>query len=240
MQGKLPQLFGHLPKAGVEVMAVEAYRERDAPGAEYTEGNADGSRPGHVMVNQAWSPTEYMDIEATAYHEGVPGHHLQIALAKELPLPLFRQHADYNAFVEGWALYSEGLGKEVGFYSEPAFDLGRLESERFRAVRLVVDTGLHGLKWSRAQALAYMQAHCNGVLEGLAVETDRYVVWPGQALGYKLGQLRISELRKKAQAALGAKFDLRAFHDAVLAGGALPLDVLSQRIDAWIESQRAK
>jgi uncharacterized protein (DUF885 family) len=241
MQTHLPQLFGKLPKASVEVMPVESFREKEAPGAEYNEGSVDGSRPGRVMVNTAFFDKEnHLELESTAYHEGVPGHHLQISLAQELPdLPPFRQHAQYNAFVEGWALYAESLAKQAGGYTDPISDYGRLESELFRAVRLVVDTGIHAKHWSRDQAIAFMTSHIAGPVDGLIVEVDRYSVWPGQALGYKIGQLKIKDLRNQAEETLKEHFDLRAFHDEVLDSGALPLDVLETRVDAWIKAQAA-
>jgi uncharacterized protein (DUF885 family) len=241
MKVKLPLLFGRLPRAGLEVLPVEAFREKDAPSAEYNPGTPDGTRPGHVMIKAgAWLGEDALSLEATAYHEGVPGHHMQLSIAQELPaLPPFRQHADYGAYVEGWALYAEGLGKEVGFYTDAASDFGRLDSELFRAVRLVVDTGMHAKHWTRQQALDYLLAHASGSAEGFGVEIDRYVVWAGQALGYKLGQLKIRELRAKAEKALGPKFDLRAFHDGVLGAGPLPLDVLGVRMDAWIAKRLA-
>jgi uncharacterized protein (DUF885 family) len=186
------------------------------------------------VVTYDYATRDMLDDEATAYHEGVPGHHLQISIAQELPQlhPLHRAVAgDCNAYVEGWALYAERLGKEVGFFQDPASDLGRLRSELYRALRLVVDTGVHGKRWSRQQMVDYWNQHLPPASDA---EIDRYVAWPGQALGYKLGQLKILELRERAQAALGAKFDIRAFHDEVLGAGALPLDLLDERVTAWI------
>jgi uncharacterized protein (DUF885 family) len=175
--------------------------------------------------------------EAVAYHEGVPGHHNQISVAQQLKgLPKFRLRGGYSAYTEGWALYAEELGKEVGFYKDPVSDYGRLNSELFRAVRLVVDTGIHDLGWSRQQVIDYM--HANDVNDAVAqTETDRYIAWPGQALAYKMGQLEIRKLRDKAKAKLGPKFDIKAFHDEVLNGGALPLDVLDARVSKWIDQQ---
>jgi len=173
--------------------------------------------------------------ESTAYHEGVPGHHMQISIAQELPsLPPFRQQAGYTAYVEGWALYSERLGKEVGFYQNPYSDYGRLDDEMLRAIRLVLDTGIHDRHWTRDQAVAFFRAHSSESEPLLQSETDRYIAWPGQALAYKVGQLTILRLRGEARAALGARFDLRAFHDEVLGAGALPMDVFEQRMRAWI------
>src|SRR5688572_13306445 len=166
-------------------------------------------------------------MESTAYHEGVPGHHMQLAIQLELPeLPPFRQHGGYTVFVEGWALYSEQLGKEIGFYEDPYSDYGRLEAEMLRAIRLVVDTGLHSKKWSREQVVAYFHEHSTISEVEVQAETNRYIVWPGQALAYKVGQMTISRLREKARTELGDAFDIRAFHDEVLGAGALPLDVL--------------
>jgi uncharacterized protein (DUF885 family) len=180
-----------------------------------------------------------ISMESTAYHEGVPGHHLQISVAQELPtLPPFRQNGGYTAYVEGWALYSERLGKEVGFYTNPYNDYGRLQDEMLRAIRLVVDTGLHAKHWSRDQVVKFFHDHSATDEVEVQSETDRYIVWPGQALAYKVGQLKILELRERAHRQLGAKFDIRAFHDEVLGAGALPLDVLEARIDRWIAAQK--
>ncbi|MEE7566183.1 DUF885 family protein, partial [Xanthomonas sp. Kuri4-3] len=214
MQPELPRLFGHLPKTPLIVQGMPAFR-REAPGAEYWQSNPEGSKPAIVMVN-ANDATErtLINIETTAYHEGVPGHHLQISLAQTLPLPPFRQQAGYNAFVEGWALYAERLGKEVGFFKDPYSDYGRLCGELLRANRLVLDTGVHYKRWTRQQMVDFFHAHPSDDEPSLQAETDRYIVWPGQALGYKLGQLEILALRAKAEQALGARFDLRAFHDA--------------------------
>lgn len=240
MYAKLPQLFGRLPKAKLVVVPVEAFREKEAPGAQYESPSMDGSRPGRVEVNTS-QPTsrKTINMESTAYHEGVPGHHMQIAIAQELTgLPEFRKNGvNYTAYVEGWALYSERLGKEVGFYQNPYNDYGRLQDEMLRAIRLVVDTGLHAKKWSRQQVVDFFHAHTAEDEVEVQNETDRYIVWPGQALGYKIGQMKISELRERARAKLGDRFDIRAFHDEVLGAGALPLDVLEKRIDSWIASR---
>jgi len=239
MYAKLPQLFGRLPKAKLEVVAIGAYREKSAAGADYDPGAADGSRPGRINVN-TYDATNRKTItmESTAYHEGVPGHHMQISIAQELTdLPQFRRQGGYTAYVEGWALYSEKLGKEVGFYQNPFNDYGRLQDEMLRAIRLVVDTGLHAKKWTRQQVVDYFHEHSAQDEVEVQNETDRYIVWPGQALGYKMGSLKIAELRERARQKLGEKFDIRAFHDEVLGAGALPLDVLEQRIDAWIAKQ---
>jgi uncharacterized protein (DUF885 family) len=180
-----------------------------------------------------------INMEATAYHEGVPGHHLQISIAQELPtLPPFRQQGNYTAFDEGWALYSERLGKEVGFYQDSYSDYGRLQGEMLRAIRLVVDTGLHYKRWTREQVVQFFHDHSAIDEVEVQSETDRYIVLPGQALAYKVGQMKISELREKAHTALGDRFDIRAFHDEVLGAGGLPMDVLEARIDAWITARK--
>ncbi len=236
MYAKLPQLFGRLPKAKVVVVPTEDFREKEASGAEYQTGAPDGSRPGRVQVNTGDPESrKTITMESTAYHEGVPGHHMQLSIAQELPtLPPFRQQGGYTAFVEGWALYSERLGKEVGFYQDPYNDYGHLQDEMLRAIRLVVDTGFHYKHWSRDQVVQFFHDH-SGIDEvDVQSETDRYIVWPGQALAYKLGQLKILELREKAKKELGPKFDIRQFHDQVLGAGALPLDVLQEQIDHWI------
>jgi uncharacterized protein (DUF885 family) len=239
MEPKLPQLFGTLPKAKVQVVPVEPFREKEAAGAEYMEGTPDGSRKGRVYVNTSdFAHRNLLDVEATAYHEGVPGHHMQVSIAQELPtLPPFRQHAQYNAYVEGWALYAERVGKELGFYQDPYSDYGRLTSELFRASRLVVDTGVHAKHWTRQQMVDFMREHSDEAEPDLQAEVDRYIAYPAQALSYKLGQLKFLELRERAKARLGSRFDLRAFHDEMLNGGALPLDVLESRTDVWIASQ---
>ncbi len=235
MYAKLPELFGRLPKAKVEVRPTEAYREKEASGAEYNQGTPDGTRPGIVMVNTGDAEKrKIINIETTAFHEGVPGHHMQISIAQELPeLPPFRQQAGYTAYNEGWALYSERLGKEVGFFSDPYSAYGHLLDEMLRAIRLVVDTGLHHKKWSREQVVKFFHDHSGTDEVEIQSETDRYIVWPGQALGYKIGQLKILELREMAKKAMGPRFDIRKFHDEILGAGALPLDVLEARIRTW-------
>jgi len=240
MQAKLPQLFGRLPKAKVEVVPMEDYRAASAAAADYIQGTPDGSRPGKVNVNTHEATTrKTISVETTAYHEGVPGHHMQISIQQELPeLPPFRQQGGNTAYVEGWALYSERLGRDVGFFKDPYSLYGHLQDEMLRAIRLVVDTGLHYKKWNRAQVVQFFHDHSAIDEVEVQSETDRYIVWPGQALGYKIGQLKILALRDKAKAALGGRFDIRAFHDEILGAGSLPLDVLETRIDAWIAAQK--
>lgn len=240
MYARLPQLFGRLPKAKLEVRPVEQFREKEASDASYVDGTPDGSRPGHIMVNTGdFAKRTLLDIETTAYHEGVPGHHMQISIAQELPeLPLFRQHEDYTAYTEGWALYSERLGKEVGFYQDPYSYYGHLQDDMLRAIRLVVDTGFHYKRWTRQQVVDFFHAHSSIDEVTVQSETDRYMAWPAQALGYKIGQLEILKLRQYSKDQLGDKFDLRAFHDEVLSGGALPMDVLSARIHDWTAHQK--
>jgi uncharacterized protein (DUF885 family) len=240
MQAKLPQLFGRLPKAPLEVAAVPDYIAKNIYPAYYEPGSPDGSRPGRLRVNLYNATGRNLDqVEAIAYHEGIPGHHLQISIAQELTnVPEFRKHESYTAFEEGWALYAERLGKDVGFYQDPYSDYGRLEADNWRAIRLVVDTGVHSQHWTRQQMVDYFHDHSGMDETTIQTEVDRYIAWPGQALAYKIGQLKILELRDRAKKALGDKFDLRAFHDQVLDSGALPLDVLSDRIDAWIAAQK--
>jgi uncharacterized protein (DUF885 family) len=231
MEPELPKYFGLLPKTKLEVKPVEEFREKDASGAQYYQGTPDGSRPGTVMVNTGDYPHRTTtEMECTAYHEGVPGHHMQISIAQTLPeLPKFRQQGSYTAYVEGWALYSESLGKEMGFYQDPYSDYGRLEGELLRATRLVLDTGVHYKHWTRQQMVDFFHNYTSEDEPEVQAETDRYIAVPGQALGYKLGQLEILKLRLQAQEQLGAKYDVRAFHDEILNGGALPLDVLDDR-----------
>jgi len=241
MRPELPKLFGLLPKTPVEVQAMQAYRAADAAGADYQQGTPDGSRHAVVWVNTSdYQHREMFTAESTAYHEGIPGHHMQIAIAQTLPeVPKFRQEAFYSAYQEGWALYAERLGKDVGFYQDPYSDFGRLEDEMLRAIRLVADTGVHYKHWTREQMVNFFHDHSSVDEPNVQAETDRYIVWPAQALGYKLGQLEILKLRASAKNELGAKFDIRSFHDQVLNAGALPLDVLDQRVNAWIDAQRA-
>lgn len=242
MRPEMPKLFGRQPKAQLNVVPMEAFRAKGAPPADYSPGATDGSRPARINVNES-DPAHRLtlNIEAVAYHEGIPGHHQQIALAQEMQgLPEFRRNAGYNAFVEGWALYAEQLGKEAGFYKDPYSDYGRLENEMWRAVRLVVDTGVHYKHWTRDQMVDYFRAHTSLDEPSIQSEVDRYIAWPGQALAYKAGQIKILELRERAKNELGTRFDLRAFHDAVLGEGALPLDVLETRMDAWMNKQKTQ
>ena len=241
MQPKLPQLFGRLPKAPVEVKPVPSYMEKDSADAYYEEGTPDGKRPGAVFVDTYnFADRDLTDVEAIAYHEGVPGHHLQISIAQELTgIPEFRKHSYYTAYTEGWGLYAEHLGKDAGFYQDPYSDYGRLEGDVWRAIRLVVDTGVHEDHWTRQQMVDYFHQHSSISDTSIQAEVDRYIAWPAQALGYKIGQLKFLELRAKAEQALGPKFDIRAFHDQLVDSGALPLDVVTQRVDAWIASQKA-
>jgi len=240
MQARLPQLFGRLPKAKFEVAAVPDFLEKTSAAAYYEQGAPDGSRPGRIRID-TYNATDrnLYDVESIAYHEGLPGHHLQISIAQELQgIPTFRKYQGYTAYSEGWGLYSERLGKDVGLYQDPYSDYGRLEGDIWRAIRLVVDTGVHSQHWTREQMVQYFHDHSNVDDTSVQAEVDRYIAWPSQALAYKVGQLKILELRDRAKKALGDKFDLRAFHDQVLDSGALPLDVLSDRIDAWIASQK--
>jgi len=241
MYVKLPSLFGRLPKAKLEVMPIEEFREKEASTA-YNPGALDGSRPGHIMVNTGdFEKGTTVGIESTAYHEGVPGHHLQITIAQELPeLPKFRQNESYTAFIEGWALYAERLGKEVGFYQDPYSYYGHLQEEMLRAIRLVVDTGFHYKHWTRQQVVDFFHDHSAIDEAEVQSETDRYMAWPAQALAYKIGQLEILKLRAYAKEQLGDKFKLSDFHDQVLGAGALPLDVLSTRIHEWVAEEKAK
>jgi uncharacterized protein (DUF885 family) len=242
MRPKLPELFGRLPKAPLVVEAVPAYIEKDQAPAYYDEGTPDGSRPGTVFVNTYdFEHRSLANVESIAYHEGLPGHHLQISIAQEMTgLPEFRKYMHYTAFTEGWGLYAERLGKDIGFYQDPYSDFGRLEADIFRGIRLVVDTGVHSQHWSRQQMVDYFHAHSGLDDATVNAECDRYIAWPAQALGYKMGQLKILELRARAEKELGPKFDLKAFHDQVVDSGALPLDVLDARITSWIQTVAQK
>ena len=240
MKPDLPKLFGNMPKTDLVVVPVETFLEAAAPIADYHQGSPDGSQPGRVYINTgAFETRSTLIIEATAYHEGVPGHHLQFSIAQTLPgLPPFRQQAAYDAYVEGWGLYAEQLGKDVGFYKDPLSDYGRLSSELLRADRLVLDTGVHHKHWTRQQMLDFFHAHSSVDETTINSEVDRYISIPAQALSYKVGELKILALRERAKAALGDHFDIRAFHDQIIGDGALPLDVLDARIDGWIAQTR--
>lgn len=238
MQPKLPELFTEIPGAPVTVEAIPDYQA--AAATHYQTGTPDGKRPGRVSVATShFAERSLIDDEATAYHEGIPGHHMQQSVAQQLTgLPKFRLHTGNSGYIEGWALYSEQLGKEVGFYRDPVSDYGRLTSELFRAERLVVDTGIHSKGWTRDQVVAFFRAA--GAIDEPTIqsETDRYIAWPAQALSYKLGQLKFRALRERAQRELGPKFDIRTFHDETLNGGVLPLDLLEARTDRWIQAQK--
>ncbi|MFX9712568.1 DUF885 domain-containing protein [Acinetobacter baumannii] len=241
MQPELPKLFGLLPKNKVEVLPVEQYREKEAAGAEYHQGTPDGSRPGQVYVNTGdFSERSKISMEATAYHEAIPGHHMQIDIAQNLPnLPMFRKQPNHTAYIEGWALYAEQLGKDVGFYKDQLSDYGRLSSELFRACRLVVDTGVHYKKWTRQQMIDFIREHSALDEPDIQAEADRYIAIPAQALAYKMGQLKILELRELAKQELGDRFDIKTFHDMILNAGTLPLNILDARIKNWIKEQKA-
>jgi len=241
MEPKLPELFTLLPKSPVTVEAIPAFQS--AAATHYVTGTPDGKRPGRVVVATSnFADRSLIDDEAIAYHEGIPGHHMQLSVQQQLTgLPKFRLHGlGFNAYIEGWALYAEQLGKEVGFYQDPVSDYGRLSSELFRAVRLVVDTGIHSKGWTRDQVVEFFRKSGAVYEPTIQSETDRYIAWPAQALSYKLGQLKFRELRERAQRELGPKFDLRKFHDEMIDGGTLPLDLLEARTDKWIAEQKVK
>ena len=234
-------LFGRVPAAKCEVKEIESFRSKEAPVAHYYQAAEDGSRPAYFYANTYKPETRLtFQMEAIAYHEAVPGHHFQIALQQELKdLPEFRRNGGYvwpgyTAFIEGWGLYAETIPKELGLYQDPYSDFGRLEADAFRAARLVVDTGLHALKWTREQAIRFLEENTATSKEDIIVEVDRYIVWPGQALAYKLGQLKIAELRSRAEKLLGPKFDVRRFHDELLSDGALPLDLIEDKMQNWM------
>ena len=231
---ELPKLFAELPRTPYGIREIPAYRGETAE--HYTQGAADGSRAGYFNANVLKGATRCKyEMESLFLHEGVPGHHLQVARAQELKgLPDFRRTGRYIAYGEGWALYAESLGGELGLYKDPYSKFGRLNGEIHRACRLVVDTGMHAMGWTRQQALDYMKEN-SGLSESfIEAEIDRYIVWPAQALAYKLGELKIKELRARAEKTLGTKFDIRKFHNALIDDGALPLDLLERRIDEWI------
>lgn len=238
---QLPNYFGLLPKADIVVKRVEAFREQDGAAQHYYPSTPDGSRPGvyyaHLSDMSAMPKTE---LEVIAYHEGLPGHHMQIAIAQELEgVPEFRKQAGFNAYAEGWGLYSEWLAREIpGTYTDPYSEYGRLTSEMWRAIRLVVDTGLHAKGWTQEEAVAYMSENSSIPQAAVEAEIRRYITWPGQATGYKIGMIKIQQLREKAETELGEDFDIRGFHDAVLGGGAMPLTLLERRIDQWIATEK--
>ncbi|KQZ60653.1 hypothetical protein ASD67_15165 [Sphingopyxis sp. Root1497] len=241
MEARLPAFFNTLPKSALQVKAVEAFREKSAGKAFYSSPAPDGSRPGIYYVNlYDLRDMPKTELEALAYHEGVPGHHLQRAVQTELTgLPPFRRFGGFTAYTEGWGLYSEELAKDMGFYTDPYADFGRLGMELWRATRLVVDTGIHDKRWSREQAIQYLKDNTPNPQGDIEKAIERYVVYPGQATAYLIGKLKIMELRGRAQAALGDKFDFRTFHDVVLESGPVPLDVLERRVDAWIATQKS-
>lgn len=239
---ELAKLFGKLPRLPYGVIPIPGYAEKSQTTAYYQGGAPEVGRPGYFFANTyALNTRPKWEMEALTLHEAVPGHHLQIALAQEMEeAPEFRKHGGYTAFVEGWGLYSESLGTEMGFYKDPYMKFGQLTYEMWRAIRLVVDTGMHSMGWTRQQAIDYFLANASKSEHDVTVEVDRYIVWPGQALAYKIGQLKIQELRNYAREKLGNKFDVRKFHDQILDSGALPLDILENRVKAWVESQIAK
>ena len=236
----LPKWFGVLPKAPLVVKPVEAFREKSAGKAFYQRPSPDGSRPGTYYANlYKMADMPLTEVEALFYHEGLPGHHLQLAIQTELKeVPAFRQFGGVTAYSEGWGLYSEKLAKDMGLYTDPARDFGRLQLELHRAIRLVVDTGLHHKRWTREQAIKYVEDNSADAPGGIVKAIERYIIYPGQATAYMVGRLKISELRDKAQKALGKKFDIRGFHDTVLKSGPVPLDVLEEQVDAWIATRK--
>ncbi len=239
MQPRLPELFGVFPKTPLTVEAAPASQPNNP--THYIFGTADGTRPARVVVATSnYAHRKLLPDETQAYHEGIPGHHMQISIQQRLTgLPEFRLHVVNNAYAEGWAVYAEALGKEIGFFQDPASDYGRLNLELMRAVRLVVDTGIHSEGWTREQAVAYFRESGAADEPTMQAEVNRYIAWPAQGLSYKIGQLKILDLRNRATQKLGPRFDIRAFHDEILSGGSLPLDMLEARVDHWIGSQLA-
>jgi len=237
MEPRLPELFGVFPKNPLTVEAVPASQPNN--GTHYIFGTPDGTRPARVVVATSnYAHRKLLSDETQAYHEGIPGHHMQISIQQRLTgLPEFRLHVINNAYAEGWAVYAEALGKEIGFFQAPASDYGRLALDLMRAVRLVVDTGIHSEGWSREQAVAYFRENGAADEPTIQAEIDRYIAWPAQGLSYKIGQLKILDLRNRAKQQLDARFDIRAFHDEILSGGSLPLDLLEARVENWIGSQ---
>lgn len=239
MKNEIDKLFLTKPKADIEVKPVEAFREKSAGGAFYEEPALDGSRPGRYYINlYNMADQATYQMEALAYHEGIPGHHMQIAIAQELSnIAKFRMHGGNTAYVEGWALYSELVPKEIGFYQDPYSDFGRLAMELFRAARLVVDTGIHRKKWTRQKALTYFKENTPNPEGDNKKEIERYIVWPSQATGYKIGMIKILDLREKAKIQLGTKFDIREFHDVVLTSGPVPMNILEEMVNTWAENK---
>jgi uncharacterized protein (DUF885 family) len=238
---KIPELFSLTPKAPFEIRPVEPFRAQSAAGGSYMRPSEDGSRPGIFYVNTYDLPTrKTWDAEDLFLHEAIPGHHFQLALQQELTgLPTFRRFGGETAFTEGWGLYAESLGRDVGVYQDPYSYFGYLQNELWRAIRLVVDTGLHSKGWTREQVIEYMLENSAESETQATAEAERYMAIPGQALAYKMGELKIKEMREKAEAELGEDFDIRQFHAEVLKDGSVPLDVLEDKINRWIESQRA-
>ncbi len=239
MKAKLPELFNTLPKADIVVKAVEPFREKSAGKAFYQQPAIDGSRPGTYYANlYDMNAMPKYEMEALAYHEGIPGHHMQIAIAQELEdIPKFRKFSFFTAYVEGWGLYSEYIPKEIGFYEDPYSDFGRLAMELWRSCRLVVDTGIHAKKWTRQEGIDYYKQNTPAAESACVKMVERHIVMPGQATAYKIGMNKILDLREKAKERLGAKFDIRQFHDVVLTDGALPLNILESRVDSWVKSK---
>ena len=240
VDAQVPKFFNRVPKSKLLIQPYPAYREKYEAGGSYNQGSPDGSRPGIFFFNAYDLPSRFLTGITTLYlHEGAPGHHFQISLAQEdASLPDFQRFGGNNAYVEGWALYAETLGYDMGFYQDPMQHWGTLDDEMLRAMRLVVDTGLHSKGWSRETAIAYMLANSGMGQSDATAEVERYIAWPGQALGYKIGALTIQRLKKKAQGLLGAKFDVRAFHDQILGSGALPMPILEAKLDRWIKAQQ--
>ncbi|HEV3485488.1 MAG TPA: DUF885 domain-containing protein, partial [Vicinamibacterales bacterium] len=237
---ELTKLFGKLPRTPYGVIPVPSYSEKTTTTAYYNAGSPEANRPGYFYANlYDLKSRPKWEMEALTLHEAVPGHHLQISIAQELEnVPNFRRYAGYTAFIEGWGLYAESLGPDLGMYTDPHSKFGQLTYEMWRAVRLVVDTGMHTKGWTRQQAIDFFVANSSKPLHDIEVEIDRYISWPGQALAYKLGELKIKELRAKAERELGEKFDIRAFHDAVLGAGPLPLSVLDSRMIEWTSARK--
>jgi uncharacterized protein (DUF885 family) len=240
LEAKLPQYFGRLPKADMIIKPVEAFREKSAGKAFYQSPAVDGSRPGTYYVNlYNLKDMSKNELEALAYHEGMPGHHLQRALQTELgDVPPFRRFGGWTAYTEGWGLYSEELGKDMGFYEDPYSDFGRLGMELWRACRLVVDTGIHSKRWSREEAIQYLRDNTPNPEGDIVKAIERYIVYPGQATAYMIGKLKIMELRDMAQRELGEDFDYRGFHDTILLSGPVPLSILEENVGKWVAEQK--